>query len=132
MQWPFAHGATYAELMHAFKFASMLPTVEQGGHVVLEERAILMSGSVDAWVPAPKRPNLWRKGNTSRFQRISTSPVMAAGDSQGGNAAEGAYQTIEAPSLLEPGTYPAKAECSVRSTAYGVHLCRLHAKRHSC
>ena len=115
MQWPFSKGMTFDELVHAFKSSQILPKVATGEDLHLDESAILMSGSVDAFVPAVKRPDLKRKGNLSRIARVSTNPVIApAVARESARASAGSYQTIEAPAMLQPGTYPAKSDCSVR------------------
>lgn len=115
MQWPFCAGMAFAELVHAFKFSDVLPTVPADGTVELDDPAILMSGTVEAFVPEVKRPNLRRHGNTAAYSGgAAPRPALLSPTLARESAAEGVYETIEAPALLEAGRYPAKTECTVR------------------
>lgn len=115
MQWPFCAGMSFAELVHAFKFSDVLPIVPSGGSVELDEPAILMSGTVEAFTPAAKRPNLKRQGNLGAYLGGARTPALLSPALARESAAEGRYEAIEAPALLETGSYPAKAECTVRA-----------------
>lgn len=109
-------GMTYPELVNAFKTCDLLPTVEAGEEVDLEEHGILMDGSVTAWVEKPNL-GLTRRGNVSKLQRASVAMRPPQHSQQQGDTPQGEHKTISAPALLKPGTYPVETSATVRSAS---------------
>lgn len=105
---------SYPELLHAFKLAN-ITDVEEGTDIDMASDFVLLSGSVSAFVPTPQplASSLRRKANTSALRRESHMPTVAPGDSPA-REQDGKFTVVSAPALLSAGTYPAKANCTVR------------------
>lgn len=121
MQWTFMQGMSYHELVQAFKSAQIHPEHAAGDTLALSEPALLMRGSVSAFVPDRKLPNLRRVGSTRQMLRRasvhpprsrlspSTADATAPAEVLGGRDIE-----IAAPTMLEAGSYPVLEDATVR------------------
>jgi hypothetical protein len=78
MQYPFAQGMGYHELVDVFKTVELLPEFEEGDTIELEQPMLLMGGSVTAFVADRKLTNLKRLGSTrALLQRTSVLPPQS-------------------------------------------------------
>lgn len=110
---PFVRGMGFDELLETFKASRILPDVARGNTFTISEPALLMTGSVTAFVAERKMTNLKRIGSMRAvLRRTSALPPTAVRNVNVG-VAEYLDQSMGTPFLKGPLVHAASAESEV-------------------